>query len=91
MFVAVGALGGSSSFFKMSEEVRSYFRTTDVPDASVDEVVVDIDRAHKYEEVILIAPGRVVKHFVDSDKYKEARRGEGEAVLHEVSQLSRSV
>ena len=50
-------------------------------------VVMDIDEAHKHEEVILIASIGLVNHLIYSHKDEEARGGECGAVLQEVFEL----
>ena len=50
--------------FKVRKEVSFYLRITDVPDTSVDEVVVDIDEAHERKDVSFEPSIRVVEHLV---------------------------
>lgn len=75
------------SHCKVSEKVGSHLRIAYVPDASINKVVMDIDEAHKHEEVILIASIGIVNHLIYSHKDEEARGGECGAVLQEVFEL----
>lgn len=71
----------------MGEEVGPHLWVANVPDASINKVVVDIDEAHKHEEVILEAAIRIVNHLIYSHKNEEAGGGESSAVLQEVLKL----
>jgi hypothetical protein len=59
------------------EEILAYLGASDVPDASIDEVVMDIDQRYEHEGVGFEASGGIVERFVDAHKDKEARAAEG--------------
>ena len=68
----------------MSEKIRSDLWVADVPDASINEVVMDINKRNDDEEVILIATVGIVERLVNSNKYQEAREGQSHRVIEKM-------
>lgn len=67
----------------MSKEVRSHLWIADVPDASIDEEVVDIDQGADDEPMSFKSSVWIVESFIYPDKYDCARNGESACVLEE--------
>lgn len=55
------------------EEVGSNLRTSNVPDTSIDKVMMNIDQRYKHESIRLKSSIGVIEGLVDPHKHEEAR------------------
>lgn len=71
----------------MREEICPHLRASNMPNTSIDEVVMDVDQIHKYERIAFKSSVGIIESFIDSHKYKKTRGAQRERVGQQVPSL----
>lgn len=63
---------------KVREEIGAHLRASDVPDASIDKIVMDIDQRYEHKGIGLKSSARIIEDFIDPHEDKEAHGAQGQ-------------